>query len=633
MPTEIIKEIYKHLPKEKISDAVFEGANIVLYTKDGNYYLDNQEDVKQVVYTIKKRIELRPDPSICLEQKKAEKLIKQIVPQEAGLDQIIFDPQRSIVIIEVDKPGVAIGKTASILQEIGKKTFWVAQVRRKPSIRSKMVEDIRSVLYINSDERRNFLNNCGERIYNGWLRGKKEEWIRVTYLGSGRHVGRSCLLLQTPESRILLDCGVDVGSKEEAYPMLDAPEFRVEELDAIIISHAHLDHIGFLPYLFKYGYRGPVYCTEPTRDIMTLSLLDYVKIQVSSGENPLYTSEEIKQVVMNTITLNYEEVTDITPDVRITFHNSGHIMGSALTHIHIGNGLHNILYTGDLKYGFTKLLDPAVSRFQRVESLLMEGTYGSRDQVLPPKEQTEQQFEEIITYTVKEKKGKVLIPVLGVGRAQEVLLYVDEMIKAGRIPQIPIYLDGMVWEMTAIHTAYPEFLNATIRKKIFHENDNPFLSENFKRVGSRKERQELLEQHGPCIIIATSGMLQGGASVEYLKFLAEDKRHTLIFVSYQGAGTMGRRITQGERDFAISVNGAKPENVTLKLDIHVVEGLSGHSDRKELMNYIARMQPKPRRIMINHGEASRCLDLASSIFKQHRIESSAPRNLESVRLR
>src|SRR5690606_34390187 len=131
-----------------------------------------------------------------------------------------------------------------------------------------------------------------------------------------------------------------------------------------------------------------------------------------------------------------------------------------------------------LKYGFTKLLDPAVSRFQRVESLLIEGTYGARDAILPPKEVTEQQFADIITHTVNDKKGKILIPVLGVGRAQEVLLYVDELIKEGKIPAIPIYIDGMVWEMTAIHTAYPEFLNATIRKKIFHQDENPFLSEN-----------------------------------------------------------------------------------------------------------------------------------------------------------
>lgn len=631
MATEIIREILKQLPKEKISAAVFEGANIVLYTTDAEYFMNGQMEVKAVVKSIKKRIELRPDPTICKTQKKTTDVINATIPQEAGMDNIIFDPQRSIVIIEVEKPGVAIGKAASNLQTIAHQTYWVPLVRRKPSIRSQITEDIRSVLYKHSDQRRAFLNQVGERIYNGWLRGKKHEWIRATYLGSGRHVGRSCILLQTPESRILMDCGVDVGSKEEAYPMLDSPDFRIDEIDAIIISHAHLDHIGFLPYLFKYGYKGPVYCTEPTRDVMALSLLDYVKIMASSGEDPIYGTDEVKQLVMQCITLNYEEVTDITPDVRITFHNSGHILGSAMTHIHIGNGLHNLLYTADFKYGPTKLLDPAITRFQRLESLMIEGTYGARDAIMPPKEQIEKDFIDIITYTINEKKGKVLIPVLGVGRAQEVLLYAEEMIRNGQIPAVPIYIDGMVWEMTAIHTAYPEFLNAAIRKKIFHKDDNPFLSENFHRVGSKKEREQLLEG-GPCIIVATSGMLQGGASIEYLARLAEDKRHSLVFVSYQGAGTLGRRISQGERVFTITQNG-RSDNVSLKMEVFVVEGLSGHSDRRQLMNFVGRLQPQPKRILINHGEASRCMDLASSLFKSYRIETSAPRNLEAVRLR
>ncbi|MFW5746624.1 MAG: beta-CASP ribonuclease aCPSF1, partial [Nanoarchaeota archaeon] len=413
----------------------------------------------------------------------------------------------------------------------------------------------------------------------------------------------------------------------------EAPEFRIEELDAVIVSHAHLDHTGFLPYLFKYGYRGPVYCTEPTRDVMSLMLLDFVKIMVSSGEDPIFTSEEIKQMVMHTVTLNYEEVTDITPDVRITMYNAGHILGSSMVHIHIGNGLHNLLYTGDIKYGKTRLLDPAATRFPRLETLMIEGTYGARDAVLPPIHETEQQFIDIITDTINTRKGKVLIPVLGVGRAQEVMLIVEEMIRKKQIPDVPVYIDGMVWDVTAIHTAYPEYLNSAVRKKIFHENENPFLSPVFKRVGSKKERTQLIEEGAPCIILATSGMLQGGASVEYLKELAEDKRHSMIFVSYQGAGTLGRRIQNGERDLAISLYGGKAANVSLKLAIHTVEGLSGHSDRKELMNFVRRLNPQPKKVLIGHGEQSRCLDLASSIYKSYRMETVAPRNLDSIRIK
>jgi KH/beta-lactamase-domain protein len=443
---DIIKELQTVISSDLIADAVFEGANIVLYTKDIEFFLNDRGLVREAVNHIKKRIELRPDPSVTLDQDKTIKLIKEIVPEDAEIDQIIFDKERSIVIIEMEKPGIVIGRNGTTLHEIRRQTQWVPLIRRTPAIRSKIVEDIRNVLFEQSDYRRKFLNKVGERIYNGWMRGKQSTgWVRMTYLGSGRHVGRSCMLLQTPESRILLDCGVDVGNPDEAYPMLESPDFNLQDLDAVIISHAHLDHIGFLPYLFKFGYRGPVYCNEPTRDIMALSLLDYVKIMSGSGKDPIYTKDDVKEMIKHTICLNYEEVTDITPDVRITFYNSGHILGSAMTHLHIGNGLHNILYTADLKYARTRLLDPAVTRFPRLETLMIEGTYGGKDNVLQRIEDVEEDFARLMKETI-EGGGKVLVPVLGVGRAQEVMLMFESFVREGKLPEIPVYIDGMVWD-------------------------------------------------------------------------------------------------------------------------------------------------------------------------------------------
>ncbi len=373
--TDIIKEILKNLPEKSISDVAFEGANIVLYTKDKEFFLDNSGLIKKIVDDIKKRVELRPDPSITMDMEKAEKEIRKIITKEAGIDQVLFDPQRSIVVIEADKPGLAIGKQGAFLREIRKNTLWVPLIRRKPAIRSKLIENIRVVLFKESEYRRKFLDKTGHRIYDGWLREKKHEWIRISYLGGGRQVGRSCLFLQTPESRILLDCGVDVASDQDAYPLLEAPEFNIQQLDAVIVSHSHLDHCGFVPYLFKYGYKGPIYCTEPTRDVMSLLVLDYVKIMRSEGKEPIYTTEDIKEMVKHTISLEYDEVTDITPDVRITLYNAGHILGSSMVHLHIGNGLHNMLYTGDMKFGRTRLLEPAVTTFPRLETLMIESTY------------------------------------------------------------------------------------------------------------------------------------------------------------------------------------------------------------------------------------------------------------------
>ena len=630
--TAILKEILKDLPQGKISDACFEGANIVLYTKDKEFFMDNKGIIKTIVDKIKKRIELRPDPAIALELEKAENLIRELVPEEAGMSDVIFDTQRSRVIIHAEKPGLVIGKQGQLLREIREKTLWVPLIKRSPPIRSQLIENIRSVLYDNSDYRRKFLDKTGHRIYDGWIRGKKEEWIRLSYLGGARQVGRSCILLQTPESRILLDCGINVASDECAYPYLEAPEFKIEDLDAVIVSHAHLDHSGLIPYLYKFGYRGPVYCTAPTRDIMALLHLDLVKIMRGEGKDPIYTSEEVREMVKHTICLGFNEVTDVTPDVRITLYNSGHILGSAMVHLHIGNGLHNMLYGADMKYANTRLLERAETKFPRLETLMIEATYGGRDNVLPPVKAQEESLREEIKETLK-RGGKILIPTLGSGRAQEIMMLIEEMVQKEEIEPTTVFIDGMVWDITAIHTAYPEFLNSSIRKQIFHKDNNPFLSPIFKRVGSAKERKQVIEDGGPCIIVATSGMLVGGPSVEYLKAFADDARNLLVFSCYQAEGSLGKKIREGQKEIVMKTDSTgKPDVLHIKMQVEKIE-ITGHADRRELMNFVGKCVPRPKKIVINHGENSRCLDLASSLHKQYRVETNAPRNLEAIRVR
>lgn len=627
---DILKEIIKTLPEGKISDAAFEAANIVLYTKDKNYFLDNKGTIRDAVKEFKKRIELRPDPSMCMEMEKAEKEIKKIIPKEAGVQEFIFDPPRSQVIIHAEKPGIVIGKQGDLLREIRAKTLWVPLIKRVPPIRSKLIESIRSVLYENADYRKNFLDKTGHRIYDGWLREKKHEWVRISFLGAARQVGRTCLLLQTPESRIILDCGIDPSTDgPETYPYLDAPEFNISEIDAVIVTHSHLDHSGLVPYLFRYGYKGPVYCTLPTRDVMSLLQLDMIKIQRNEGKEPIYTSEEVRDMVLHTICVGFDEVTDITPDVRITFYNSGHILGGSLVHMNIGNGLHNIVFTGDLKYGRTNVLEAANTQFPRVETLIMESTYGGKENVMNELEADEYMVD-VVKKTFK-RGGKVLMPVLGSGRAQEVMIIVERLMREGKIPQAPVYLDGMLWDVTAIHTAYPEFLNRNIRQQIFHKENNPFLSSIFKRVGSPKERKQIILEEGPCLILATSGMLQGGPSVEYLKNLCEGQKHSLIFSCYQPPGSLGYRIRGGETEMVVRESG-KQQVLKVKMEVHKVE-ITNHSDRKQLMNYVKRCNPQPRKVIIMHGESSRCLDLASSLHKQFRIETTAPKNLESIRIK
>ena len=630
---EILKEILKDIPENvDISIALFEGANIVLYTKNRAFFLDNSGVIKDIVNKIKKRIEVRIDPSMTLDEEKAKEEIEKILTEEAGKVNILFDPQRSQVVIEAEKPGLVIGKAGEVLREIKAKTLWTPLVKRIPAIRSILIENIRKVLYENNDYRRNFLHKVGERIYANWDSEKKEEWIRVSFLGGARQVGRSCLYLQTPESRVLLDCGVNIAaSGKDAYPYFETPEFNINELDAVIISHPHLDHCGLVPLLFKMGYRGPVYWTLPTRDISALLCLDYIGVAFKEAKKAIYTATDVKEMVKHSIWLDYEEVCDITPDIRITFYNAGHTLGSAMAHLHIGNGLHNFLYSGDTKYARTKLLESAVTKFPRLETMTLESTYGGKDNIQPPREECERQLVEVIKNTV-ERKGKVLIPVLGVGRAQEVMLIVEELVRKKIIPEIPVFVQGMVWDITAIHTAYPDFLNNQVKKAIFHQDSNPFLSPLFKQVGSAKERQQIIEETGSCIILATSGMLQGGASVEYFKELADNPRNSLVFVSYQGEGSLGRRVQSGERMFVMESNGRR-ENVEVKMEIHTLEGLSGHSSRNELTRFVYNLDPRPKKIIVVHGESSRCLDLASTLHKLNKIETAAPKNLEAIRIR
>tara|TARA_Y100000310_G_C20641954_1_gene794457 strand:+ start:63 stop:1961 length:1899 start_codon:yes stop_codon:yes gene_type:complete len=630
----ILEDIKKLLPEDaNIQTMAFEGANIILYTKNKEFFLNNDGVIREIVSTIKKRVELRPDPSMPMELEKAEEEIKKILPEESGKQNIIFDPQRSQVVIEVEKPGIAIGKAGEILKKIKEKTLWVPLIKRIPAIRSQIIENVRQVLYENNDYRKKFLHKVGERIYGPKRRDKKTEWIRITALGAARQVGRSCFLLQTPESSVLLDCGQNVAAPDDhAYPFFDAPELRIEQLDAVIISHAHVDHSSLVPLLFKYGYQGPVYCTAPTRDITSLLGLDMIGIAQKDAKNPLYSSTEIKEMVKHTIILDYEEVTDITPDIRLTLYDAGHILGSSLVHLHIGDGVHNFVYTGDFNYELSNLLAPSNTKFPRVETLMLESTYGTKEET----SMTRQEAEEYVINVVKEtmdRGGKVLFPVLGVGRSQELMIIFERLMKEGKIKKVPIYVQGLVWDINAIHTAYPDFFNNRIKKQIFHQGTNPFTSDIFKQVGSRKEMQEIYESGDSCIIMATSGMLTGGASVEYFKELCENPKNSLILTSYQGPGSLGRRLEDGERDIGFMVKENRQNVLKVNMDIHSVHGFTGHSNYRQLIGYVKNVNPRPKKVIFVHGESSRCLEMASTIHKMFKIETLAPKNLETVRLR
>ncbi|MEM2058452.1 MAG: beta-CASP ribonuclease aCPSF1, partial [Thermoproteota archaeon] len=480
-----------------------------------------------------------------------------------------------------------------------------------------------------SDKRLSILRAIGERVFGSKTFETSD--VILSVLGSGRQVGRSAILLQTNESKILLDCGIAVGatSKLDMLPRFDAYPSIFDELDAVIATHAHLDHTGAIPYLFKYGYRGPVYCTEPTLPLMTMEQLDFINVAEKEGIFPLYNENDVKTAVQHTITLKYGSVTSITPDIRVTMYNAGHILGSSVVHIHIGEGLYNVVYTSDFKFEKTRTLDACAHKFLRAETLMMESTYGATP--IPfTREESEALLADYIKQTV-ESGGKVLIPVPAVGRAQEIMLVLNDLLNSKNIPEVPIYLDGLVIEATAIYTAFPEYVSQELQN-VIESQGNVFMSDYFTPVRSHSQRDEALNAKGPAIVISTSGMLEGGPVLNYLKEFANDEKNMLIFVSYQVEGTLGRKLLKGIREVSFIDEKGKTEVLNVKLRIEKVDGFSGHSSRQQLLNYLKKFTPKPKNVILLHGEAKAIESLAESASKIVTANIYMPKNLETISL-
>jgi len=615
------------LPKEcELAKVELEGPQVVLYLKNIKAFYANENLITRIAARVRKKILLRSDSSALTPPTKSLEIIKTLIPPEAGVQDIKFDPVFNEVVIEALKPGLVIGKGGSVLKSIILNTGWSPRVLRAPTSPSEVEKAVRNALLLGSEERRKFLISLGKKMS---LPSAGCEWIKITALGGFKEVGRSCMLLQTPKSNVLIDCGmnIDTSDASRAYPYLSSMNLALEQLDAVILTHAHLDHSGFIPYLYAYGYDGPIYCTPPTRDLTVLLQEDCVNVMNSEGGKAPYSERDIKKQLTRMITREYGEVTDVTPDIRFTFHNAGHILGSSLVHLHIGEGLHNLVYSGDVKFGRTNLLDPADTRFPRIETFIIESTYGARDDVQPRLDECEARLVETIRHTVANR-GKVLIPVFAVGRAQEIMLALEANL---RDDNIPIYFDGMSKEASAIHTVYPEYLRKNVQRRIL-QNNSPFDNPMFNKVVP-KERKALVESEEPCVILAPSGMLSGGTSLEFLRLMAEEAKNALIFVGYQSALSLGRKIQNGATEVPLPNREGKLDSLKINLSVTTIDGWSGHSDRAQLLAFLRNLRPKPARVFTMHGDENKTEELARTVNKMMHIETRAPMNLDSIRLR
>jgi KH/beta-lactamase-domain protein len=663
-------QVIQSIPKEAHITAIrCESANIALYTKNPSFALTELTlHLSALSKSMKKRFIIRTDPSIRLSEDDARNVINKILPKEILITVLFCDEATGEVILEVNNPEAI---TPELFLQIAKETGWIAHARRSPHIPSNSIKNIHSVLKNSSKERIAFYQSLGKRIfrppllsasllYDGETNNatsitpinqinnlkyfsKKSVDSRTIYqysnlkevtiycLGGVKQVGRSCFIVVTPESKIMLDCGINPGENinYNAYPRLDWFNFNLEELDAVVISHAHIDHQGFLPAIFKYGYKGPIYCTEPTLPLMTLLQMDSVKIAQSNGSYLPYEIRDVNEVIKHCIPLPYGKPTDISPDVTITLNNAGHIMGSATVHINI-SGAHNILYTGDYKYAKTQLLDGALANYPRVETLITESTYGASSDVMPDQSVVYNTFTDSINHTLLSG-GKVLIPVPAVGRAQEIMLVLDKEMREGRLVESPIFIEGMISEASAIHMSYAHYLGYEVRKSV-SEGINPFLSSYFTVINGISKREEVFNDDSPSIIMATSGMLEGGPSVEYFKQISPNPKNKIIFVSYQINGTLGRRVLDGTISEAsmIDKNG-KVRVIPVRCSKQKIDGFSGHSDFNQILNFVSKVRPK--RVLVNHGEKSKSENIASVIYSRMKIRSGVPDNREIIKLR
>lgn len=623
--------ILQSIPKEAdVTKIDYEGPRIAIYTKKPRYLMEHNEVISNMVNVIKKRIVVRTEESIRKSEEEARQILTQVMPKDADLRSTFFDTAIGEVTLEVKRPWLLYNTEAFNMTDVVEKTGWRLRIRKATASQSQTIQTINYNLKISSSERSKHLKQVGEEIFRPKLSEAAE--VSLLTLGGFSQVGRSCMLLTTHESKILIDCGINPGSRnpQEAYPRFDWTNITLDELDAIVISHAHLDHTGFLPALFKYGYKGPVYCSEPTLPMMNLIQLDAIKVAAAQGKIPLYSERDVKQLMKQTITLPYGTVTDISPDIKLVLSNAGHILGSASCHFHIGNGDHNFVYTGDLKYGKTILLESASWNFPRVETLLIESTYGAKEDIQPTREEVETVFIKSVNETLRNG-GKVLIPIPAVGRAQELMMVIDQYMKAGQIVESSVFMEGMIQEATSIHEAYPEYLARELRQKILETDDNPFDSEYFTNIEHADAREEPLRE-GPCIIIATSGMLEGGPVLEYFKNIAPIQKNKILFVSYQVNGTMGRRVLDGARQVSIVGKEGKIEVININCSTEKLDGFSGHSDYNQLMSFVHKLRPKLRRVIVNHGERRKCENLSASIHRMFRIATTCPQVQEGIRL-
>jgi metallo-beta-lactamase family protein len=441
----------------------------------------------------------------------------------------------------------------------------------------------------------------------------------VTFHGAAGTVTGSMHRLDACGQTLLLDCGLFQGRRAESYRRNREFPFRPKDIDAVLLSHAHIDHCGNLPNLVRQGFHGPIYCTHATRALAAVMLGDAAKIQEedatylnrhrAKGEpkvEPLYDGKDVYRTLIRLQAVPYDTPLGIGRGLEATFTDAGHLLGSAMVSIRIDgpNGERRLTFTGDRgRPGLPILRDPAP--VPPADFLISESTYGGL--VHEPVEETPEKLGEVVRRTA-ERGGKLLIPAFAVGRTQTVVYYLHQLIQAGRLPALPIYVDSpMATRATEVFKAHPECFDDEARA-LAEGSTDLFGERHVRYVEKVHESIALNDRPGPCVIISASGMCENGRILHHLKHNVEDPRATVLIVGYQAEHTLGRRLV--ERRPEVRILG-RPFRV--KAEIVVLNGLSSHADHNDLLRDLGPLAQTTKAVRLVHGEPERAAKLAEGL--------------------
>jgi metallo-beta-lactamase family protein len=448
--------------------------------------------------------------------------------------------------------------------------------------------------------------------------------MKLTFLGAAREVTGSCHLLECAGRALLVDCGLFQGGAEARRKNEAPPRFDPRALALVVLTHAHIDHSGLLPRLCALGFRGPIHATPATCDLLKVMLPDAAHVQEREADGsrvaPLYTVEQAQATLRQLEPLQYERLSELLPGVKVRLRDAGHILGSAIVELWLTEGglKRKLVFSGDIgAKGRPIVNDP--TPVMEADVLVLESTYGNR--LHRSMAATEDELVEIITATFGAGRGNIVMPAFAVGRTQEILYVLSELVRRGRLAsRLPVYVDSpMATQATALTWRHRAILDAGTRALIDRERGTHEPQLDVRFTESVEESKRLNDVREGAIIISASGMCDAGRIKYHLKHNLPRPECAIVFTGFQALGTLGRRLVDGAR--TVRIFG---EEVPVRARIHTVGGLSAHADRDGLLDWLHGFRRAPERTFIVHGEAETALGFAALVRERLGWETEAP---------